>query len=587
MDQKLVIFLILSLAIIIGYDYVLKGLGIVTPPAQTEAPPSQTPSSQEPASTEQRETAPPVKKEPAPLSPAAELPARAPAASTPSQAVADEQLVEISNDRFHAVLTNRGAVLRDWELTAYSIEEKGERRPVQMVYRGGQFKPPLAIELPDDALAGRLNEALYNVERDFTTLDANHPVGHVTFTHTDRETGVRVTKALTFRFATYAVDIVLQVEGLKGPLDVTLGTNFGIIEWGEGFIGLIGPASMVDGKIEKDAPDGEAVRTGAARWVALQDKYFLSVLIPEAASGAVFKKQADKVFSASVRYASPSAPINMSLYAGPKEFDTLKSFEIGLEDTIDFGWFIYGSWGIVKAVAKPLFYVLRFLYEYTHNYGVAIVLLTVMIKLLFVPLQYKSYKSMKDMQLIQPKVLELQQKYKDDREKLNRELMRLYREHKVNPVGGCLPMLLQMPVFVALFNILYMTIDLRQAPFMLWVTDLSAPDPYYVLPILMGISMVVQQKIMPTTMDPTQAKIMLFLPAFMTLLFLSFPSGLVLYWLTNNGVTITQQFVTDRYVFKKPKAAMTAPGSGSPDGGVDGQPSAKKKKTRVEQESPT
>ncbi|MEK7268166.1 MAG: YidC/Oxa1 family insertase periplasmic-domain containing protein, partial [Nitrospirota bacterium] len=244
--------------------------------------------------------------------------------------------------------------------------------------------------------------------------------------------------------------------------------------------------------------------------------------------------------------------VSLQLYAGPKEFNTLKSLNVGLEDTIDFGWFIYGSWDIVKAVAKPLFYVLRFLYDYTHNYGLAIILLTVGIKLLFVPLQYKSYKSMKDMQVVQPKVVALQAKCKDDRERLNRELIKLYRDHKVNPVGGCLPMLLQMPVFVALFNILYMTIDLRQAPFVLWITDLSVQDPYYVLPVIMGASMVLQQKIMPTTMDPTQAKIMLLLPAFLTLLFLTFPSGLVLYWLTNNVLTIAQQFITDRYIFKKP-----------------------------------
>jgi YidC/Oxa1 family membrane protein insertase len=134
-------------------------------------------------------------------------------------------------------------------------------------------------------------------------------------------------------------------------------------------------------------------------------------------------------------------------------------------------------------------------------------------------------------------------------------LIKLYRDHKVNPVGGCLPMLLQMPVFVALFNVLYMTIELRQAPFLLWVTDLSVPDPYYVLPILMGVTMVIQQKITPTTMDPTQAKIMLLLPAFMTLLFLNFASGLVLYWFTNNLLTIGQQFVTDRYIYKQPTFA--------------------------------
>jgi YidC/Oxa1 family membrane protein insertase len=196
------------------------------------------------------------------------------------------------------------------------------------------------------------------------------------------------------------------------------------------------------------------------------------------------------------------------------------------------------------------------LYDYTHNYGVTIILLTVGIKLLFVPLQFKSYKSMKQMQVIQPKVAALQAKYKDDRDRLNRELIKLYRDHKVNPVGGCLPMLLQMPVFVALFNILYMTIDLRQAPFIFWITDLSAQDPYYVLPLVMGVTMVIQQKITPTTMDPTQAKIMLLLPVFMTFLFITFPAGLVLYWLTNNVLTIAQQVITERYFLRRPVVAV-------------------------------
>jgi YidC/Oxa1 family membrane protein insertase len=235
---------------------------------------------------------------------------------------------------------------------------------------------------------------------------------------------------------------------------------------------------------------------------------------------------------------------------------------VGLEDTIDFGWFIFGSWTVVKAVAKPIFYVLRFIHDYTYNYGVTIILLTMAIKLLFVPLQYKSYKSMKMMQLIQPKVAAVQEKYKDDRDRLNKELIKLYRDQKVNPVGGCLPMVLQMPVFVALFNILYMTIDLRQAPFMLWITDLSMQDPYYVLPVIMGATMVIQQKITPTTMDPTQAKIMLVLPVFMTFLFVNFPAGLVLYWLTNNVLTISQQVFTDRFLFRNKVPVAAGPEQG-------------------------
>ena len=398
-----------------------------------------------------------------------------------------------------------------------------------------------------------LREGLYAIETDFTTLDDAHPTGHVTLRFHDPASGLKVQKRLTFRHENYLVDVSLTVDGLSGAYDIVLGTNFGIVEWGDGFIGLIGSASLVDGKVEKETPDLELERKGSVQWVALQDKYFLSVLMPQGASAALAKKEGDKLVSAGVRLPATGAhTTDLQLYAGPKEYDTLRSLNVGLEETIDFGWFIFGSWSVVKAVAKPIFYVLRFINEYTHNYGVTIILLTMGIKMLFVPLQYKSYKSMKQMQLVQPKVLALQEKYKDDRDKLNKELIKLYRDHKVNPVGGCLPMVLQMPVFVALFNILYMTIDLRQAPFVGWITDLSVQDPYYVLPIIMGATMVIQQKITPTTMDPTQAKIMLVLPVFMTFLFVNFPAGLVLYWLTNNVLTIGQQVLTDRLFAIRP-----------------------------------
>jgi YidC/Oxa1 family membrane protein insertase len=253
----------------------------------------------------------------------------------------------------------------------------------------------------------------------------------------------------------------------------------------------------------------------------------------------------------------------LQLYAGPKEYDTLKALNVGLEDMIDFGFFIFGSWSFVKAVAKPIFYILRFIHDYIPNYGITIILLTMAIKVIFVPLQYKSYKSMKMMRLIQPKIKEVQEKYKGDRDRLNKELMKLYREQKVNPLGGFLPMFLQMPVFVALFNVLYTTIDLRQAPFMLWVKDLSVQDPFYVLPILMGATMFIQQKITPTTMDPTQAKIMLVLPIGMTFLFVNFPAGLVLYWVTNNILTISQQLITDRFLLTDKALASAGAAQGS------------------------
>jgi YidC/Oxa1 family membrane protein insertase len=325
-------------------------------------------------------------------------------------------------------------------------------------------------------------------------------------------------------------------------------------------------------KESPEADDPTIRREGPVEWLALQDKYFISVVMPQEATGIVAKLENEMVVSAAL-----NLPVGVEgqvhkarLYAGPKQFDVLKLFENGLEDTIDFGWFIYGSWAPVKFVAKPLFSVLRYINDYTQNFGWAIIILTLGIKLLFVPLQYKSYKSMQGMKDIQPKVAKLQEKYKDDKQKLNEDLMKLYREHKVNPVGGCLPMFLQMPVFIALFNILYMTIDLRQAPFMLWIHDLSIQDPFYVLPVLMGASMFVQQKIMPTTADPNMAKMMLILPIGLTFLFVTFPAGLVLYWVTNNVLTIAQQFVTDRYVLppKKPgttEVAKTDPVLPSPE----------------------
>jgi YidC/Oxa1 family membrane protein insertase len=549
MEKRVVVFLVLSLAVILGYDLLLKQLGLLPPAGVNQEAPTEGAVPGDPglASSDRGKdvsgSSVMTKRE---GSSRESLP---PAASTEPHA----QTVIIDTDLIRVALDARGGVISSWELKRLHTAPP-EQKPVQLVHQGAGFKEPLSITASDQAADKVLREGLYAIDTDMASLDSAHPVGHVTLRFQDPASKLAVTKRLTFHHGSYLVDVALTVEGLSGGYDVVLGTNFGIVEWGDGFIGLIGSASLVDGKVEKETPDTEFERKGAVQWVALQDKYFLSVLMPQGASAALAKKEGDKLVSAGVRMpgAGDGRTTALQLYAGPKEYDTLRSLNIGLEETIDFGWFIFGSWSVVKAVAKPIFYVLRFVNEYTHNYGLTIILLTMGIKLLFVPLQYKSYKSMKQMQMIQPRVLALQEKYKDDRDKLNKELIKLYRDYKVNPVGGCLPMVLQMPVFVALFNILYMTIDLRQAPFVGWITDLSVQDPYYVLPIIMGATMVIQQKITPTTMDPTQAKIMLVLPVFMTFLFVNFPAGLVLYWLTNNVLTIGQQVLTDRLYANRP-----------------------------------
>jgi len=557
MDKRVVIFLVLSLAIILGFDFLIKQMGWLPEP-----PPAQDAAVQAPSSAERKPTPAPVTDKDS-GSPSLSVPAKSGqkfgAPSSDISPPASEQTVTIETDLVRVGLSNRGGVFQSWELKRYHTSPP-EKKPVQLVYQGGKFKGPLSITVANAEIDKTIREGLYGIEKDFTILDAAHPVGHVTMQFHDSATHLGVEKRLTFHNDSYVVDVSVDLEGVTEPYDVGLGTNFGIVEWGSGFIGVIGSAWRVDDKIEKETPEKELERKGTVQWVALHDKYFISALMPKQGTAAVAKNEGEKIVSAGVRMAASgvASPVVLQLYAGPKEHDSLRSLNMGLEEMIDFGFFIFGSWTVVKSVAKPIFYVLRFIHGYTYNYGVTIILLTVAIKLLFAPLQYKSYKSMRMMRVIQPKIAAVQEKYKGDRDRLNKELMKLYKDQKVNPLGGFLPMILQMPVFVALFNVLYTTIDLRQAPFMLWITDLSVQDPYYVLPIIMGVTMFIQQKITPTTMDPTQAKIMLVLPVGMTFLFVNFPAGLVLYWLTNNTLTISQQLLTDRFVFRNNKAFISA-----------------------------
>ncbi|MEQ1876108.1 MAG: membrane protein insertase YidC, partial [Bdellovibrionia bacterium] len=237
--------------------------------------------------------------------------------------------------------------------------------------------------------------------------------------------------------------------------------------------------------------------------------------------------------------------VNDGFFIGPRSVDTLRAADPRLEAAVDFGMF---SW-----IAYPILDLLRWFYKLTHNYGIAIIALTILVRMIVLPFNIMSYKSMKAMQNIQPQITRLKERHKDDREALNREMMILMKENKVNPLGGCLPMLLQLPVFLALYQVLNQTIELYRAPWMLWITDLSLKDPYYVLPVLMGIVMYIQQKMTPTTMDPAQAKVMQFMPIMFTFMMISLPSGLTLYIFVSTLFGILQQLAFMRD--KKPKAA--------------------------------
>lgn len=549
MEKRIILFLVLSMALIVLYPYLLEKMGVAKRPIPA-APKS---AAQPKDGGAPKTSAPPPMQDipgvvPAPVA-SVKAPVPAPAGAP------GEREVTVETDLVKVVFSNRGGVITRWELKRYLTSDPKDPKPIQLVQGAEKlesFKPPLSVEVPDEKLQKRLAGALYAVSGKDLSLSAAQSTGDIGFSYTDPESGVRVDKRLTFHYGSYLVDLTVETSGVTSSTTFSLGTNFGIHQWEEGFVGFIGPATFIEGKHSKDTPEKEDLRTGKVTWAAIQDKYFLAAALPADAVThiAVIRKEGEKLVSVGLR--TPPAPGTVSsryrLFVGPKEYDTLAALKVELEETIDFGWFIYGSWSIVRYMAKPLFYTIRFFHDLTHNYGVAIILVTVVIKLLLAPLAYKSYKSMKDMAAVQPELQALQKKYADDRERLNKELIKLYKEKKVNPVGGCLPMFFQIPIFVALFNILYMTIELRQAPFMFWVHDLSVQDPYYVLPIIMGATMFIQQKIQPTTMDPKQAQIMLLLPVFLTFMFVTFPAGLVLYWLTNNVLTILQQVVTDRYL---------------------------------------
>lgn len=286
-------------------------------------------------------------------------------------------------------------------------------------------------------------------------------------------------------------------------------------------------------------------------WVAMVQHYFLSAWIPPQDTLNEFRIFKSK--NADMHYLQfTSQPLNVApgttgevaagFYAGPKDIKTLETISPYLDLTVDYSFLWW--------IAKPLFTILDAIHSVVGNWGVAIILLTLLIKIIFFYPSAASYKSMAKMRKVQPKMLELKERYGEDRQKFSAEMMKLYREEKVNPFGGCLPILIQMPVFLALYWVLMESVELRQAPFFFWIKDLSVKDPYFVLPLIMGLTMWIQQKLNPTPPDPTQAKIMQMMPVMFTFLFLFFPAGLVLYWVVNNTLSITQQYVITKNIEK-------------------------------------
>ncbi|HXW68551.1 MAG TPA: membrane protein insertase YidC, partial [Dissulfurispiraceae bacterium] len=445
-----------------------------------------------------------------------------------------EREVVVDNDLYTATFSSMGGAIKSILLKHYS-DESG--KPI--VLKRDDVLPPFSLGA---------NEGFQFAHAPFLILGSNvmltPQVNTASIAFDFSEKGIAIRRTYTFHYNDYAIDLKDEVNGLPSYW-ITLGKDFGVYNKESSRSVHFGPVILKDAdRLEFSATkvkEPKVFKEGV-KWIAQEDKYFFSSLIPKepVEEVRVWDQNADALVAAEFK----GGTNNYMLYAGPKENNRLQQYHVGLEYVIDFGFF--------SIIARPLFWVLKLFYKLFHNYGVAIVILTTIVRIPFIPLVNKGQQSMKKLQDIQPRMAEIKEKYKNDPQRMQREVMELYKKHKVNPMGGCLPMVLQIPVFFALYKVLLISIELRGAPFIFWIHDLSSKDPSYVLPVVMGITMVIQQKMTPSSMEPAQQKMMMIMPVVFTFMFLSFPSGLVLYWLVNNLLSIGQQFYTNRKLSKKP-----------------------------------
>ena len=572
MDKRTTLALLLMAALLTVYSAVfLRGPEPVRQAEQkTEAP---APGPAKPAET--------------PASPAA-IPSPKAVASVP------ERTVTIETPLYRATIGSVGGQVKGWDL-----HFRGEKAMVLpgtidnlglAVLRPGQPPSPIAFTPSVETIK----------------LDDAHPTGELRLVGEDGF-GVRVTQVIRFRADSYVMDHEIQVENrhsVAQTFDVAMGWS-APAEWPKDHEAFAGVRPVYVVRLPKGSfwprrehLGGAESHAGDDRWIGFegavapvgQNGVYLSALVPRTPEMTVSESRreakrqpgnsnesstfhlAEIGTRASVASLEPgkSWTGQVSTYVGPMEYDRLKALGVGLEKAIYFGGFPFPeSWAAryglpsfpMEWIVVPTLAIMRWFYRFVPNYGIAIILLTVITKVLFFPLTIKSMTSMRAMQALQPQINALRSKYRSDPQRLQRETMELYRIHKVNPLGGCLPMVVQIPIFYALYDALSVSVDLQGAPFIclghlfgmdLWICDLSRHDPTYVLPILMGVSMFVQQKMTPVMGDPRQAKMMLFMPVVFTFMFLNLPAGLVLYWTLSNVLQIGQQKYMEK-IGKKPE----------------------------------
>jgi YidC/Oxa1 family membrane protein insertase len=542
--------IIISFLILVGYQYLF-----IKPAADQAALQKQQEAGQEQG---------------APTAPQAEMPVVPPPvvpAEEPVIAAPDARDLTIETPLYVAVINEQGGGIKSFILKEYREENKKDSPLMQLVQTDRPDRLPLLFSTGTGTGSGL---PVYRADRDRITLTEGADSETLRMT-ASLPGGLEITRTMTFDPASYMIKVGYRLQnGASAPVAVAPALSLTNQPFAKDIASasavsrfmFSGPVALVNGELfevkGKKLKESSQTLQGNVAWAAYEDNYFICAAIPGEDGSRVVKMSAlgdDTVLTvigeAPVTLAAgASQDFAYDVYFGPKKLSILSEANYQLASAINFGWF--------DVIAKPMLHLLNFFHSIFGNYGVAIILLTVLIKGAFWPITQKGMKSMKNMQKLQPKVAKLKEKFKDDPQKMNQEMMALYKTYKVNPLGGCLPLLLQIPFFFALYKVLLMSIELRHAPFMLWINDLSAPDRLWigfdipflhglpVLTLLMGASMYLQQKMTPTTADPTQAKIMQMLPIIFTFMFLNFASGLVLYWFVNNLLSILQQQLINR-----------------------------------------
>jgi len=485
---------------------------------------------------------------------------QAPSAAIPATAVtnAPHEIVKIETDVFSAELDTLGGDIVRLELLKHPDTVDHTRN---LVLLGSEHEYSVQSGLIGDGLP--THKTFYHAAAKQFTLKGGQDKLEVRLeaNGVGVATGTKTTKVITFHRASYLIDITHEITNSTGST-IAPHAYFQIVR---NAIAPPGDTSMVttytgaaiyteQDKFQKVAfADIDKAKTPLSKnvdngWVAMVQHYFVSALLPPEKLAREFyaRKLSDKLYAVGsivpVGSIAPgaTAAITVPLYSGPEEQDKLKTIAPGLELVVDYGWLTISS--------VPLFWVLQFFHGWFGNWGLAIIFLTISIKLIFFPLSAASYRSMAKMKLVAPRLAKLREMYVDDRMKQNQAMMDLYKEEKINPLGGCLPIVVQIPVFIALYWTLLASVELRYAPFYGWITDLSSQDPYFVLPALMMVSMIIQTKLNPTPPDPIQAKVMMIMPLAFGVMFFFFPAGLVLYWLVNNILSILQQWQITRMI---------------------------------------